>query len=169
MPGTYPFNLGRGGAHLKKLKTFLDEIWASLDGLEAINYASVEISSAEILDLFTTPKTLIATPGAGKVLEIVSVLLAYDYNTTAYTVTDVGNLVVCYTDASGAKTTVNLAADGFLTLEVDALRLLMKLATNVTPVVNAALVLAVDGTVNPLVGNSPIHAKVAYRIHSAGL
>ncbi len=30
MPGTYPFNLGRGGAHLKNMGTYLDEVWRVL-------------------------------------------------------------------------------------------------------------------------------------------
>ncbi|GAI94482.1 unnamed protein product, partial [marine sediment metagenome] len=81
----------------------------------------------------------------------------------------VGNIAAHYTDASGASVTVNLASAGFIDQEADQLRLLMKLATNVTPVVNAALVLAVDGTADPTAGDSPIHAKVAYRVHETGL
>jgi len=30
MAKTYPFNIGRGGAHLKNMKTYLDEIWGAM-------------------------------------------------------------------------------------------------------------------------------------------
>lgn len=134
-----------------------------------VHYAEVEISSAEIKAIHTTPKPLVATPGAGKTLEFISLQLALDWLTPAYDVTNVGNIAVHYTNAAGAAVSVNLAADGFLTLEADALRLIQKIATNVTPVANAALVLAVDGTASPTAGNSTIHAKVAYRVHATGL
>lgn len=134
-----------------------------------IQYAEVEISAAEIKALFTTPKPLVATPGAGKTLEFISLQLALDWLTPKYGITDVGNLAVHYTNAAGAAVSVNLAADGFLTLEADTLHLIQKIATNVTPVANAALVLAEDGGTNPTAGNSPIHAKIAYRVHATGL
>ncbi|MBA7467766.1 hypothetical protein ES707_02987 [subsurface metagenome] len=134
-----------------------------------IRYAEVEISAADILALFTTAKELVAAPGAGKVLEFISLELALDYVSAAYGTTNVGNIAVRYTDASGAAVSVDLASVGFIDEEADQLRLLMKLATNVTPVVNAALVLAVDGTADPTGGDSPIHAKIAYRVHETGL
>ncbi|MBA7583797.1 hypothetical protein ES708_25747 [subsurface metagenome] len=134
-----------------------------------IRYAEVEISVAEILDLFTTPKELVAAPGAGKVLELISLELALGYVSAAYGTTDVGNIAVHYTDASGAAVSVDLASAGFIDQATDQLRLIQKIATNVTPVVNAALVLAVDGTADPTGGDSPIHAKIAYRVHETGL
>lgn len=168
MPGTYPFNLGRGGAHLKKLKVFLDEIWASLDGLEAINYASVEISSAEILALFTTPKTLVAAPGADKVLELVSLLLAYDYGTIVYTIGSATDLQVKYTDETGVAVSTTQAVTGMIDQAIDQIRALDKLEASITPAVNAPLVLTLAGG-NPTAGDGVIHAKVAYRIHSTDL
>ena len=134
-----------------------------------IRYAEVEITAAEILDLYTTPKELVAAPGAGKIIELISLELALDYVSAAYSTADVGNIAVRYTDAGGAAVSVDLASVGFIDEEADQLRLLMKLATNVTPVVNAALVLAVDGSADPTAGDSPIHAKVAYRVHETGL
>ena len=133
-----------------------------------IQYAEVEISAAEILALFTTPKTLVAAPGAGKLLEFISLLLAYDYNTTVYTIGTATNLQVKYTDAAGAAVSTTQAVTGMLDQATDQLRALDKLEASVTPVVNAALVLTL-AVADVTLGDSPIHAKVAYRVHATGL
>ena len=133
-----------------------------------VQYAEVEISAAEILALFTTPKELVAAPGAGKILEFISLLLAYDWNTTAYTIGTATDLQVKYTDAAGAAVSTTEAVTGFLDGVADDLRSLDKLEVSVTPVVNAALVLTL-AVANPTLGDSPIHAKVAYRVHGSGL
>ena len=133
-----------------------------------VQYAEVEISAAEILALFTAPKELVAAPGAGKVLEFISLQLAYDWNTTAYTIGTATDLQVKYTDATGAAVSTTEAVTGFLDGVADDLRSLDKLEVSVTPVVNAALVLTL-AVANPTLGDSPIHAKVAYRVHATGL
>ena len=134
----------------------------------AIQYAEVEISAAEILDIFTTPKTLVAAPGAGKLLEFISLVLAYDYNTTVYTIGAATDLQVKYTDAAGVAVSTTQAVTGMLDQATDQLRALDKLEVSVTPVVNTALVLTLAGA-NPTLGDSPIHGKVAYRVHATGL
>lgn len=50
-----------------------------------INTAKVSVSSAEILALNATPKTIIPAPGAGKMILVDKILIAYDYGTAAYT------------------------------------------------------------------------------------
>jgi len=133
-----------------------------------VRYAEVEISAAEILALFAAPKTLVAAPGAGKLLEFISLLLAYDWGTVAYTIGTAGNLQVKYTDGSGVAVSTTRAATGFLDAVADALSSLDKLEATVVPVVNAPLVLTI-ATASPTAGDSPIHAKVAYRVHATGL
>jgi hypothetical protein len=133
-----------------------------------IQYATVEISSAEILALFTTPKTLVAAPGAGKVLDFISLLLAYDYGTVVYTIGTATNLQVKYTDAAGAAVSTTQAVTGMLDQATDQLRALDKLEASVTPVVNAALVLTL-AVANVTLGDGMIHAKVAYRVNPTGL
>ena len=133
-----------------------------------VQYAEVEITSAEILALFTTPKQMVATPGAGKVLEFISLLLAYDYNATVYTIGAATDLQVKYTDETGEAVSTTHAVTGLLDQATDQLRSLDKLEASVTPVANAALVLTLAGA-NPTLGDSPIHAKVAYRVHATGL
>ena len=133
-----------------------------------VQYAEVEISAAEILDLFATPKELVAAPGAGKLLEFISLLLAYDWGTVAYTIGAATNLQVRYTDETGENVSTTRAATGFLDAVADTLFSLDKLEATVEPAVNAPLVLALDGA-SPTAGDSPIHAKVAYRVHATGL
>ncbi len=133
-----------------------------------VQYAEVEISAAEILDLFATPVELVAAPGAGKLLEFISLLLAYDWGTVAYTIGTAGNLQVKYTDGSGVAVSTTRAATGFLDAVADTLSSLDKLEATVEPVDNAPLVLTV-ATASPTAGDSPIHAKVAYRVHATGL
>ena len=133
-----------------------------------VKYASVEISSAEILALFTTAKELVAAPGTGKVLEFISLTLAYDAGATAYTVTSATNLEVKITDKNGASVSTTQAVAGMIDQATDQLRALDKLEASVTPVPNAPLCLALGGA-NPTAGNGTIHAKVAYRVHATGL
>lgn len=64
-------------------KTTTAEI-AALASAGNLTYTKVSISSAEILDLFTTPKTVYAAPGAGEMLFPVSVLWVLNYGTAAY-------------------------------------------------------------------------------------
>lgn len=133
-----------------------------------IRYVEVEITSDEILALFTTPKELVAAPGVGKVLELISLLLALDFNETAYTIGTATDLQVKYTDAAGAEVSTTQAVTDFLDQGTDQLRALDKLEASVTPVVNSPLVLTL-AVANVTLGDSPIHAKIAYRVHETGL
>lgn len=133
-----------------------------------IKYAVVEISSAELLALFTTPKQLVAAPGAGKILEFISLLLAYDYLTTAYTIGAATNLQVKYTDGSGVAVSTTQAVTGMIDQTSDQVRAVDKLEASVTPAVNAALVLTLAGA-NPTLGVGTIHAEVTYRTIPTGL
>lgn len=134
----------------------------------ALKYASVEISSEDILALYTTAKELVAAPGEGKVLELISVLLAYEYGATAYTVTSCTNFEVKLTDKTGDSVSATVAVAGTIDQTNDELRTVGKLGTDITPVDNAPLCLALGGA-NPTLGDGVIHAKVAYRVHSTGL
>ena len=128
----------------------------------------IEISSAEILALFTTEKELVAAPGAGKVLDLVSCLLAYDAGGTAYTIGTAGNLQVKYTNKTGAAASTTDAAAGLLDSASDLLHILDKIEASTVAVVNSALVLTL-ATANPTLGTGVIHAKVTYRIYETGL
>lgn len=52
---------------------------------QTIKVVKVTITSAQLLQMFTTPITLVAAQGAGKVIVPVNVLLRYRYGTIEYT------------------------------------------------------------------------------------
>lgn len=77
-----------GGITPSLLRSFLDDLIDSSgnisnDGASDIS-TSVSVSSAEILALTTTGKLLVAAPGAGYFIQVVSAAAYYDYGTAAY-------------------------------------------------------------------------------------
>lgn len=51
---------------------------------KSIITVSVPVSSAEIINLNSTPKQLVPAPGAGKIIEIVSIVVKYNFVSFAY-------------------------------------------------------------------------------------
>lgn len=153
---------------ITSLKIAPNEVASEDLAVNTVQYAEVEISAAEILALYTAAKQLVAAPGAGKVLEFISLMLAYDYDTVAYTIGSATNLEVKITDKTGASVSTTQAVTGMIDQATDQMRALDKLETSVTPVDNAPLCLALAGG-DPTAGDGTIHAKVAYRIHATGL
>lgn len=128
---------------------------------------TVTISSAELLALHTTPKTLVAAPGEGSALVFEGATLFLDYATTAYAVDAGDDLTIRYTDGSGA-TVATIETDPFLATEADALRYVYPATTAaIAPVANAALVLSLGGAV--VTGDSPLKVQINYRVVPATL
>lgn len=73
----------------------------------ALPPAEVTLSSANILALHTTPITLVAAPGAGMVIEPISIRLRLNYNSVQYSLGN--NLLVKYTNAAGEQITTTSA------------------------------------------------------------
>lgn len=121
----------------------------------------IEITTAEILALYTTPKTLVAAPGSGKVLQFMGAVGFLDFNSVAYTTR--GIVTVKYTDGSGTAVSDAVAAAALVQQEDDCYEEFAKTSAETELTANAALVLACD-TGNPLAGDSPIRMKVFYRI-----
>lgn len=160
------------GAETLTNKTLAAPVFSSSptgDGI--IQWAEVSITNAEMLALRATPKTLVAAPGAGKVLEFVSAQLYFDY-TGAYTET-ADNMAIKYTDGSGAAVSQTIEATGFVDATADTV-------TNALPKIDAivaksgsenkALVLHNTGDGEYGGGNAAnaIRVKVAYRVWSTG-
>ena len=133
-----------------------------------MHFIDVTLTTGELLALYTTPKSLVVAQGANTVVEFVSALLAYDYNSITYTIGSATDLQVKYTDGSGAAASSTRATTGFIDQASDQLSMLEKVGGTVVPVANAALVLTLAGD-NPSAGNSPINIRVAYRVHLTGL
>ncbi len=131
-----------------------------------VRYATVEVSSAEILALFATSKELVAAPGAGFVLEFISAVFVLDYNSAAYATN--GILSIRETDASGAAHSATALLATFLALTADAILPVQALSTGLALTEDTNMVLSI-ATGETITGNSPMTVKVAYRVHSTGL
>ncbi len=132
-----------------------------------IQYAAVAVSISELKNCRATPKTLVAAPGAGYVLEFVSAVFIYDY-AAAYTETD-DNLAIRYTDGSGTVVSLTLETTGLLDATADMISSISPLATDPILTANAALVLHNTGSGELGGTGSPCRVKVAYRVHATGL
>lgn len=59
-----------------------------------ISYLTVDVSSAELLDMFSNPVELVAAPGSGQCISVDKVILVYIYGTIAYTQPGNTNIVM---------------------------------------------------------------------------
>jgi hypothetical protein len=127
-------------------------------------YADVTVSTAELLALNTTPKQLVAAPGAGNILVLELAQLWLDFATTAYDGIAAGeDLSIKYTNGSGVEV-AQIEATGFLDGTADETRYVKAAsAAAVQPVANAALVLHML-TGNIATGNSPLKVRTFYRV-----
>lgn len=73
----------------------------------------VTIPAASILTLRATPVTLVAAPGAGKMLQFVDAQLILNWASTGYT-ESADNMAIKYTNGSGAAVSVAIEATGFI-------------------------------------------------------
>jgi hypothetical protein len=100
--------------------------------------ATVTITSAELLALNATPKTLIAAAGANLAI-IPQLVLVRHAGGTAYGGIAAGeDLVLKYTNGSGTACSENIETTGFLDQTTAQIRAVRGAAT--TPVANAAVV-----------------------------
>lgn len=100
--------------------------------------AKIALSSAEILALNATPKTLIPAPGAGKILIIESIAL--QMTTTATQYANGGALEFRLTNGSGAKVSADIAAAVVTAAAGVSYTSVSGVATSLTGVVNSPLV-----------------------------
>jgi hypothetical protein len=130
--------------------------------------ADVTVSTAELLALNATPKTLVAAPGAGFALVPTGMVLFLDFNSVVYNgVAEGEDLSVKYTDGSGTEA-MQIEATGLLDASADAVRYAKPPTTLLTPTANAALVLhMLSGEI--ATGNSPLKVRIYYRVIPATL
>lgn len=146
-----------------QLGTLIDNLEVtSTAGLDRgdLQIATVTVSSAEILALNTTPKTLVAAPGSGYALIPVAIYATMDYAAATYACNAAG-LILKYTDGSGTAPGAVLT-QGFCQSAADAAQVVNVSTTAYTPTTNAALVLHA-GAANPTTGDSAIKVRVFYR------
>ena len=135
-----------------------------------LGVAQVSITSAEILALRATPKTLVAAPGAGKLLEFVSAVLLLDATATAY-VESSANLAVRYENTTGAKASEDVEATGFIDQTADTMTTARARADAIvakTGCENKALVLHNLGAGEYTTGTGVMRVKITYRVWTTG-
>jgi hypothetical protein len=136
-----------------------------------LKYADVLVLNAELKAVRATPKTLVAAPGAGKVLEFLSAVLHFDAGANVL-VEATANLAIKYQGAAGVQVSQTIEATGFIDQAVDQITYgLPKLdpITARTGCENQPLVLHNLGA-GEFTGNSAndavLRVKVAYRVHT---
>ena len=136
----------------------------------ALQYAEIALTAAEIKALRATPKELVASPGAGYVLEFVSAQLYLDATATAFTET-ADNMAVRFNNGTGAIVSQAIEATDFIDQTADTI-------TNALPKIDAivaktgsenkSLVLHNTGDGEYATGTGVMRVKVSYRIHATG-
>jgi len=128
----------------------------------ATQYASITLTSAQILALNTTPITIVAAPGANKAIIVKNAWARINYNTTTYTTVDL-LLWVAGADNFQAANYGEIVASTVTRIQ----------GFNITPnnysltndkiiVENAAL--QIRASANPTTGNSTIDILVEYQV-----
>lgn len=136
----------------------------------ATRFAEVTVSSAELLALRATPKTLVAAPGTGKMLEFVSATVIAD-NGTAYVV-GTNDMAIRYKDGSSDIISQTVDTAGLLDQTTDIMSLCLPIATDSkTPKAdceNQPLVLHNTGASEFTTGTGVVRLKIAYRVWQTG-
>ena len=161
--GTYHFNYDPNQFRL------------SNHSLQVVNYihsATVEVNIAEIKTLYSAPKTLLGAPGAHKFYKFLGATIIYDSNSAAYQV--VGhNMTINYTNGSGAAVSGTLSGTGFLDqTTTDKIAQVIPAAvasTTGSSVDNQILVLS-KATADPCgAGDGVLRVNILYQVQNSGL
>ena len=135
---------------------------------------TVELTNANIKALRATHKTIVAAPGAGKFVEVVSVVLILDYGAEVLT-ESTDNLVVQYA-TSGDDITAAIEMTGYIDQAADTVMIVNpanpQAANAASDMANNAVELFNTGD-GEFGGNASLDTtltvKVTYRIHATGL
>lgn len=137
-----------------------------------IRVATVDLTATQIKALATTQITLVAAPGANKVLKLISCLLILDNGSTNYDdASGDGNLYIKYVDGSGLAATGSIEGDGFIDCTADTMISVQPAAlaaTAASAMSNKALVLDNDGA-EFTTGDGTLTVIIHYGVYSDGL
>ncbi len=143
---------------------------------DVLQYATVNITAAQFKNCFTTPIVLVAAPGAGKMIELVSAVFEVTAVTTGYTIG--GSLRVAYgTNGALRYQSASTGDPNFANLQ----NILSAGISDIAPLfglqfgnflnsgpgafVNQALNFY-SSVSNPTTGDATIMVKLVYRVHS---
>ena len=125
--------------------------------------SKVAVNSAALLALNTSAATLVVAPGAGKVIDVISIMfyldagaVAYDFGTGALPI-KIGSEQIA--SVPNSTSCINSAADAVFKPEVPS-------GSNEIIAQNTALTL--EALANPTQGNGVLYANVFYRVLTVG-
>lgn len=157
-------------SHIGEVTSGSSVFTASPTGDNVPQWVELSLTNTQLLALRATPITLIAAPGAGKIIQLIEAHAFFDY-TAAYT-ESADNIALRYTDGSGA-TAATIETTGFLDATADTYtRATIAAVANIakTAADNQALVLHNNGDGEFGGGNAAnvLRIRALYRILPAG-
>lgn len=126
-----------------------------------LHYADVTLTVAQMLALFTTPRTLVAAPGAGKAILVSHVVSSLTFVSAAYSCNAAG-ATLFYTDGSGVNTGITLTQT-YLQAAASSALFVKGAVTALIPTANAAIVIKAS-TSDPTTGDSPVKIRTYYYV-----
>jgi len=135
----------------------------------SVQSASITLSSAQTQSLKGSPVTLVAAPGAGNCLSVLSAVLQYKAGSAPYAVSGGGHFSLLFGSAPGASGPVessDLSATGFIDQAQNQIRIprLSAMANAQSGVENAALAISNDGDAEWSAGNGTVTITVYYTV-----
>lgn len=132
----------------------------------AVQEVAVTVTSSELLNLFSTPKQLVAAPGAGKMINVLNYTLRYSYGTADYVNASGGALYLRIgTTAAATGSNVISLVTGFASALLGPVGSINNLTArqNMSDLENAPLQLAkVSGALTD--GDGTLQIRVRYMI-----
>ena len=163
--------------HVDTGKVLVDETVTATGGVSTGNAAdsflltdTVALTNGQIIGLAGAPKELIAAPGAGKFIEVLSAVLILDYaGTNVFTCGGADDLVIQY-NTTGVDITASIETTGWIDQAADQATLVNAAGIATAPlanIVNRAIELFNTGAeiAGNAGGDNLMKVKITYRIH----
>jgi len=128
-----------------------------------IKQASLTIPSADVLQLNTTPLTIVPAQGVGTAIEVLSACVSIDYGTTPYA-TNVGLSLRCDDGGSVEPQVISLTALNASTSSIRKLAVDSTFAAADSQILENIPLEVYVPTGNPTAGDSDITVYVTYRV-----
>ena len=145
-----------------------DPLWSG-----GVGVSVVDLNAADTNVLHSVPIELIPAPGAGKYIDVLDCVIAYNYG-TAFTVSDSAEyLELVYGGGSKTVLTGTLLANGFLSATADTEAKLLPVAIGATAATqfdnNDVLLYGTAHDANAAAGTSTLRIVTTYKVQSSGL